>query len=133
MCCQCIALNTMCSFRINSIILLIASCSSLTASIVMYCCNVKINLSYYIGMFMVSSLFVCSSITWLMIDCFVRERVPRRIVVPSPRIEYGTIQIIPYSSHKQPYHLKEYTVTIPTNCNVVLGTNDQDMVIVSQP
>lgn len=80
-------------------------------------------------MFMVSSLFLCASLTWIGIALFVRERAPRVVTavaetVPA-RIERVRITPLPVA-------VKEYSVTI-NDANIVLGKNDTHLVVVMQP
>ena len=113
----------MCDFLINSIIVFVASCGSLIATIIMLVCKVRIHITYFIGMFMVSSLFFCASLTWIVIACFVRER-PSQVVVPvttahvPPPLKQSTI--------------KQYTA-VTVDANIVLGKCETQLVVVTQP
>lgn len=124
----------MCSVLVTSILMFIVSSGMLISSVVMYVCKVKISLNYYISMMMIGSILLCASLSWFVIECYVRERPPRQ------SIRANSVQVLPSTpppiiikipsihAHK----IKEYVVTIP-NANISLGKSDNQLVVVTQP
>lgn len=123
----------MCNFLVNSVLVFIASISVLIATIVMTVHNVRIKPTYYIGMYIASSLFTCSSLTWILIYIYVHP--DNRNELPPPSVEIGRTRSIS-SIHPMPStkSLKEYVVTMSSYTdNVALGKSDDTLVIVTQP
>lgn len=120
----------MCDFFVNSVVLLVSSASMLIATTIMIICDVHLGTALYIGMFMVSSLAVCASITWLVIYKYAYPGSSQHV----RRREVSMTAIQPIHIDNTPPSKAEYIVWIPDmSSNIAIGKDNQTIVVITQP